>query len=148
LLRDCFARPEPWLQAGKYLSALAGGLARRNGWTIAEHAGDRAPLDQVGPVLDLLQLALDDPDQAVHVGGGEVGDGPLEQRPDALGGIEVRRAGGQPVNAQPGRVLLGEVRELGCQVDVEVIPDPDQRGGQLPVGGDDQVPVIGPGEEG
>jgi SRSO17 transposase len=43
VLRPCFARPEPWLQAGKYLNALAGGLARRNGWTIAEHAGDRAP---------------------------------------------------------------------------------------------------------
>jgi SRSO17 transposase len=43
LLRPCFARPEPWLQAGKYLRALAGGLARRNGWTIAEHAGDRSP---------------------------------------------------------------------------------------------------------
>jgi SRSO17 transposase len=43
LLRPCFARPEPWLQAGKYVCALAGGLARRNGWTIAEHAGDRAP---------------------------------------------------------------------------------------------------------
>ena len=43
LMRPCFARPEPWLQAGKYLSALAGGLTRRNGWTIAEHAGDRAP---------------------------------------------------------------------------------------------------------
>lgn len=43
LIRPCFARVEPWLQAGKYLSALAGGLARRNGWTIAEHAGDRAP---------------------------------------------------------------------------------------------------------
>jgi SRSO17 transposase len=43
LLRPYFARPEPWLQAGKYLSALTGGLARRNGWTIAEHAGDRAP---------------------------------------------------------------------------------------------------------
>src|SRR5579859_5132179 len=43
LLRPCFARSEPWLQAGKYLSALAGGLSRRNGWTIAEHAGDRAP---------------------------------------------------------------------------------------------------------
>jgi SRSO17 transposase len=43
LLRPCFARPEPWLQARKYLSALASGLARRNGWTIAEHAGDRAP---------------------------------------------------------------------------------------------------------
>jgi hypothetical protein len=43
LLRPCFARTEPWLQAGKYLCALASGLARRNGWTIAEHAGDRAP---------------------------------------------------------------------------------------------------------
>jgi hypothetical protein len=43
LLRPCFARPEPWLQAGKYLGALAGGLPRRNGWTIAEHAGDRVP---------------------------------------------------------------------------------------------------------
>ena len=43
LLRPCFARPEPWLQAGKYVSALASGLPRRNGWTVAEHAGDRAP---------------------------------------------------------------------------------------------------------
>jgi SRSO17 transposase len=43
LLRPCFARTGPWLQAGKYLCALASGLARRNGWTIAEHAGDRVP---------------------------------------------------------------------------------------------------------
>ena len=43
LLRPCFARSEPWLQAGKYLSALVSGLPRCNGWTIAEHAGDRAP---------------------------------------------------------------------------------------------------------
>jgi SRSO17 transposase len=43
LLRPCFARTEPWLQAGKYAAALMGGLPRRNGWTIAEHAGDRAP---------------------------------------------------------------------------------------------------------
>jgi hypothetical protein len=42
-LRPCFARPEPWLQAGKYVGALASGLPRRNGWTIAEQAGDRAP---------------------------------------------------------------------------------------------------------
>jgi hypothetical protein len=41
----------------------------------------------VGPVLDFLQLALDDADQAGLVGGGEVGDGPLEQRPDALAGF-------------------------------------------------------------
>src|SRR6266567_4749330 len=44
----------------------------------------QAAVNQVGPVLDLLQLALDDADQAVQVGGGEVGHGPLEQRPDAL----------------------------------------------------------------
>ncbi len=43
-----------------------------------------AAVDHVGPVLDLLQLALDDAGQAVQVGGGEAGDGPLEQRPDAL----------------------------------------------------------------
>ena len=43
LLRPCFVRAEPWLQAGKYVNALVSGLPKRNGWTIAEHAGDRAP---------------------------------------------------------------------------------------------------------
>jgi SRSO17 transposase len=43
LLRPCFARTEPWLQAGKYVNALVSGLPKRNGWTIAEHAGDPAP---------------------------------------------------------------------------------------------------------
>ena len=43
LLRPCFARPEPWLQAAKYVGALASGLPKRNGWTIAEHAGDWSP---------------------------------------------------------------------------------------------------------
>src|SRR6266487_2358103 len=43
LLRECFVRVEPWLQAGKYVAAVASGMARRNGWTIAEQAGDRSP---------------------------------------------------------------------------------------------------------
>jgi len=34
---------EPYLQAGKYAAALMSQMPRRNGWTIAEHAGDRAP---------------------------------------------------------------------------------------------------------
>jgi len=34
---------EPWLQAGKYVGAVSSGLPRRNGWTIAEQAGDRTP---------------------------------------------------------------------------------------------------------
>ena len=42
-LRPCFARTETWQQAGKYVSALVSELPRRNGWTIAEHAGDRTP---------------------------------------------------------------------------------------------------------
>ena len=34
---------EPWLQAGKYVGAVSSGLPGRNGWTIAEQAGDRTP---------------------------------------------------------------------------------------------------------
>jgi SRSO17 transposase len=43
LLRSCFVRVEPWLQAGKYVSALVSDLPKRNGWTIAQQAGDRTP---------------------------------------------------------------------------------------------------------
>ena len=42
-LRPCFVRVEPWLQAGKYAAALMSQITKRNGWTIAEHAGDRTP---------------------------------------------------------------------------------------------------------
>jgi hypothetical protein len=38
-----FARPEPWQQAGKYLDGLASDLPRKNGWTLAEQAGDATP---------------------------------------------------------------------------------------------------------
>jgi SRSO17 transposase len=43
LLRPCFARTGPWLQAGKYAAAVMSQLPRRNGWTIAAQAGDRTP---------------------------------------------------------------------------------------------------------
>jgi SRSO17 transposase len=43
LLRLCFARTQTWLVAGKYVSALASDLPARNGWSVAEHAGDRTP---------------------------------------------------------------------------------------------------------
>jgi SRSO17 transposase len=42
-LRPCFARTEPWLQAGKYAAAVMSDLRRRNGWTIAERSGDCTP---------------------------------------------------------------------------------------------------------
>ena len=34
---------EPWLQAGKYVSALVSELPRVNGWSIARHGRDRTP---------------------------------------------------------------------------------------------------------
>jgi SRSO17 transposase len=42
-MRSCFVRTQTWLQAGKYVSALASDLPSRNGWSVAEHAGDRTP---------------------------------------------------------------------------------------------------------
>jgi SRSO17 transposase len=43
LLKSCFTRTGTWLHAGRYVSALASELPKRNGWTIAEYAGDRSP---------------------------------------------------------------------------------------------------------
>jgi hypothetical protein len=43
LLWSCLAWTQPWLQAGKYMSALISELPSRNGWSFAEYAGDRAP---------------------------------------------------------------------------------------------------------
>src|SRR5580658_4038479 len=43
LLRPCFVRTGSWLQAGKYLAAVMSDLPKRNGWTVAKHAGDRSP---------------------------------------------------------------------------------------------------------
>jgi SRSO17 transposase len=43
LLRPCFTRTEPWLQAGKYAAAVMSQIPERNGWTIAAQVGDRAP---------------------------------------------------------------------------------------------------------
>ena len=42
-LRPCFARVEPWLQAGKYLGAVMSELPERNGWSVARLVGDRTP---------------------------------------------------------------------------------------------------------
>jgi SRSO17 transposase len=42
-LRSCFVRTQTWQQAGKYVNAMASELPSRNGWSVAEHAGDRTP---------------------------------------------------------------------------------------------------------
>jgi SRSO17 transposase len=42
-IRGCFVRVEPWIQAGKYVRACLSDLGKRNGWSIAEWAGDATP---------------------------------------------------------------------------------------------------------
>ena len=63
LWRSCFARTEPWLQAGKYIGALVSDLPKRNGWVIAERAGDQTP----GRTQRLLNRAVWDTFAAMGV---------------------------------------------------------------------------------
>lgn len=42
-LAGCFARRKVATQAGKYINGLIADLPRKNGWTLAEHAGDQTP---------------------------------------------------------------------------------------------------------
>jgi hypothetical protein len=42
-LAGTFARRGVRAQAGKYVDGLLADLPRKNGWTLAEHAGDRSP---------------------------------------------------------------------------------------------------------
>src|SRR6266568_9353837 len=106
----------------------------------------QASLDEAGLVLDLLQAAPDDLDQVGEAGDGEVGqDAALEHRPDTFNGVEVGSIGRELADAQPG-LRAGEGAQLGALVDVEVVPDQhDLSAGQLAVGGDEQVAVLGPG---
>lgn len=76
-LEPCFARVEPFAQAGKYVAALMSDLPRKNGWTIAEHAGDLTP----DRSQRLLNHAVWDADAAMAVirgfVAGQLGDQPL-----------------------------------------------------------------------
>jgi SRSO17 transposase len=94
LLRPCFARTEPWLQAGKYVSALASELPRVNGWSIARRGGDRTP----DRAQRLLNHAVWDTFAAMAV-----------VRRFAVAGLDAaaRRAG------RRGAVVIGAIDETG-----------------------------------
>lgn len=62
-LEPCFGRVEPFEQARKYITALMSDLPRKNGWTIAEHAGDMTP----DRTQRLLNHAVWDTDEAMAV---------------------------------------------------------------------------------
>jgi DDE superfamily endonuclease len=90
LLRPCFAWVEPWLQAGKYAAALMSDLPRRNGWTLAERAGDRAPdrmqrllsraaWDAAAVIRAVRRFAVAGLDQAARGGGRGLAVGAIDE---------------------------------------------------------------------
>lgn len=76
-IRPCFARVQPFEQAQKYLSGLISDLPRKNGWTLAEHAGDLSP----NKTQRLLNHAVWDQDAVMDIVRGfvaeQVGEQPL-----------------------------------------------------------------------
>src|SRR5260370_608666 len=116
-------------------------------WLQGQPRSGEAPLDEAGPVLALLQAVSDDLDQVGEAGDGEVGqDAALERRADPFHGVEVGGVGGQREHPQPW-LRAGEGAQGRGGVHIEVVPGQhDVAAGQLAVGGDEDVPVLDPGE--
>lgn len=74
-LASCFARAKPFEQARKYVAGLISDLPRKNGWTLAEHAGDATP----DRMQRLLNHAVWDHDTAQRVVRGFVAEHLREQ---------------------------------------------------------------------
>lgn len=75
-LRSCFVRREPHAQAGKYVAGLMSDVPRKNGWSLAEHAGDATP----DRMQRLLSHAVWDQDAAEGVIRGFVAERLRDQR--------------------------------------------------------------------
>jgi SRSO17 transposase len=97
-LRSCFRRVGPFRQAERYMVALMSDLPRKNGWTIAEHAGDTTP----DRTQRLLNHAVWDHDAATGVIRRfvveQLGDQPL--RVAALDESGQEKQGGQTAGVQ------------------------------------------------
>src|SRR3954451_8041210 len=96
-LRSCFRRVEPFIQARKYMRAVTSELPTRNGWTIAEHVGDRTP-DRTQRLLNRASW-----DEAAAM---------AEVRRFAVSGLEeaARKAG-----RRRGKLIIGALDETGQQ---------------------------------
>ena len=92
-----FRRIEPFVQARKYMRAVASELPKRNGWTVAEHVGDRTP----NRTQRLLNRAVWDEDAAM-----------AEIRRFVVSGLEeaARKAG-----RRRGKLVIGALDETGQQ---------------------------------
>ena len=94
-MRCCFRRVEPFVQARKYVRAVLSELPKRNGWSIAEHVGDRTP-DRTQRLLN--RASWDDTAAMAEV------------RRFAVSGLEqaARKAG-----RRRGRLVIGALDETG-----------------------------------
>jgi SRSO17 transposase len=79
-LRPCFKRVEPFVQARKYVRAVMSDLPARNGWSVAEWAGDllpdktqrllsRAAWDAFAAMSEVRKFAVEGLDAAARRGG-------------------------------------------------------------------------------
>src|SRR5262249_6959090 len=110
LLRPHFARTQPWLQAGKYVSALASELPRVNGWSIARHGRDRTPDPAAAESRELGHVRRDERGAPVR-GGRTGGGGPARQAAGRAGDRRDRRDGA----GKAGQAAAGVKRQyLGC----------------------------------
>lgn len=93
-----------------------------------------------------FKFAFDDADQGIEVGGVEVGDGALEQRPHPRPGSARahKRATGKRAASPCSRRRSPPVSGPGARS--KVVPAPHQRRAELLMRRDDQVPVGLPGE--
>jgi hypothetical protein len=121
LLRPCFARVEPWLQAGKYAAERMSQIPRRNGWTIAEQAGDRTPdrtqrllsravWDTAAAMTVVRRFAVAGLDQAARISGRRgLAVGAIDETSQVKQGE--RTAGSSvTISAAPGRWPTGSPR--------------------------------------
>lgn len=102
-LMGCFARREPAEQAGKYIDGLTADLPRKNGWTLAEQAGDHTP----DKMQRLLNHAVWDHEQAQAVVRGFV----IEQLGDSAAALVLDESGQE----KSGTCTVGVKRQyVGC----------------------------------
>src|SRR6185437_2322734 len=117
LIRPAFRRAGSWLQAGKYVAALMSDLPKRNGWTIAQFAGDRSPdrtqrllnraaWDEAAAMSAVRRFAVDGLDQAAARRRG--------RRPLAVGALD------ETGQEKAGTATAGVQRQhMGCAGGVE-----------------------------
>jgi SRSO17 transposase len=102
-MASVFVRREPRLQAGKYVDGLLSDLPRKNGWTLAEHAGDATP--------DRTQRLLDHAVWDEHAAMGVVADFVVERLGDEFAVVVLDESGQE----KTGEHTAGVKRQyVGC----------------------------------